>query len=85
MTFQSAMFPSRLNSVKKPVLYELNIGPNFRALIKHSSNDWVGAGGRLVSAFEKDKEQPPPWSEHALCQHLVTQSWAGEARNKRGG
>lgn len=48
MTFQSAMLPSGLNRVNKPVLYELIIGPNFRALTKHSSNDWVGAGGGLV-------------------------------------
>lgn len=48
MTFQSVMLLSGLNTVSKPVLYELNIGPNFRALIKHSSNDWVGSGGRIV-------------------------------------
>lgn len=61
------------------MLYELNIGPDFRALIKHSSNDWVGAGSRT---FEKAKEQPPRWPECALRQHLVTQSSAddGDAR-----
>lgn len=34
--------------VGKPVLCELNIGPDFRALIKHSSNDWAGAGSRTM-------------------------------------
>lgn len=48
MNFQSAMLLSELNTVSKPVLYELNIGPNGRALTKHSSNDWVGAEGRIM-------------------------------------
>lgn len=46
MTFQSAMLPSGLNTVSKPVLSELSIGPNFRTPIKHSFNDWLGAGGK---------------------------------------
>lgn len=48
MTFQSAMLLSGLDTVSKPVLSELSVGPNFRSPVEHSANAWVRVGGRTM-------------------------------------
>lgn len=55
------MLLSGLNTVSEPVPTELCIGPNFRAPMTHSSNDWVGAGGRITHL--RRLKEPPSWSE----------------------